>query len=79
MPRYEIDPSRFEEEGDSDFAEPGGESALHAASRDNPRNLPCPTCRRPDMLTARDKADGYQCDACAKHAEGNGPNGAGEY
>ena len=26
------------------FADPGGRSALRAATRNNPRNLPCPTC-----------------------------------
>jgi hypothetical protein len=28
----------------SDFADPGGRSALRAATRSNPRNLPCPNC-----------------------------------
>src|SRR5208282_4777896 len=27
-----------------DFADPGGRSALRAATPTNPRNLPCPTC-----------------------------------
>ena len=52
-----------------DFADPGGNSALRAASRSNPRNLPCPTCREPDVLTPRDRRLGYQCDACANQAE----------
>lgn len=54
------------------FADPGGKSALHAASASNPRNLPCPTCRRENVLTAKDVAKGYQCDACADEAEGGG-------
>lgn len=54
------------------FADPGGKSALRAASRHNPRNLPCPTCHTPNMLTPADKARGYQCDACADRAEGGG-------
>lgn len=54
-------------------------AALRAASKTNPRNLPCPTCQRPNMLTPADRALGYQCDRCADHAEGLGPNGAGEY
>ena len=33
------------------FADPGGRSALRAASKRNPRNLPCPTCREPNRLT----------------------------
>ena len=45
------------------FANQG--SALRAASKDNPRNLPCPTCGVPDMLTPEDERLGYQCDTCA--------------
>lgn len=52
------------------FADPGGKSALRAASRHNPRNLPCPTCERPNMLTPADRGRGYQCDCCADAAEG---------
>ncbi len=50
------------------FARPG--SALRAASKRNPRNLPCPTCKRPDQLTPADVAHGYQCDGCADVEEG---------
>lgn len=53
-----------------DFADPGGRSALRAASKSNPRNLPCPTCKQPNRLTPKDKALGYQCDACADAQEG---------
>lgn len=52
------------------FADPGGRSALRAATRQNPRNLPCPTCHQPNRLTRIDKARGYQCDECADKAEG---------
>lgn len=52
-----------------DFADPGGESALRAASASNPRNLPCPTCKAPNKLTPKDRALGYQCDACARRDE----------
>jgi hypothetical protein len=58
---------------DCDFAEPGGRSALRAASRSNPRNLPCPTCHAPNRLTPKDRALGYQCDACADACERGGP------
>ena len=54
------------------FADPGGRSALRAATRRNPRNLPCPTCHEPNRLTPLDRARGYQCDACADRAEGYG-------
>jgi len=54
------------------FADPGGRSALRAASRSNPRNLPCPNCKAPNRLTPADRAKGYQCDACADRAEGGG-------
>lgn len=49
------------------FSRPG--SALRAASRTNPRNLPCPTCGQPDRLTPADVRLGYQCDRCADLAE----------
>lgn len=59
------------------FADPGGRSALRASSKRNPRNLPCPTCKRPNLLTPADRARGYQCDSCADRAEGR--MGYGEY
>ena len=52
------------------FANPGGNSALRAATTGNPRNLPCPTCGEPDRLTPADRRAGYQCDSCADMAEG---------
>ena len=54
------DPRRY-------FARPG--SALAAPRRSNPRNRPCPTCKRPDRLTPADVARGYQCDECARRDE----------
>lgn len=57
---------------DTDFADPGGNSALRAATRTNPRNRPCPTCGRKNRLTPKDVALGYQCDACADRAERGG-------
>jgi hypothetical protein len=59
-----------DDELDMRFASRG--SALRASSRKNPRNRPCPTCGRPDVLTPRDVALGYQCDACADRDEGMG-------
>lgn len=57
---------------DPEFAEPGGRSALRAAGAGNPRNLPCPTCKRPNVLTPADRDLGYQCDRCADAAERGG-------
>lgn len=51
------------------FAHPGGKSALRAATKKNPRNRSCPTCKRKNMLTPTDVALGYQCDGCADRAE----------
>ena len=51
------------------FADPGGTSALHPASKSNPRNLPCPTCGWPNRITPADRARGYQCDSCADAQE----------
>ena len=58
------------------FADPGGNSALRAASPSNPRNLPCPNCGEPNRLTPADRERGYQCDACADAAEGFGGYGS---
>ena len=55
---------------DEDFADPGGRSALRAETASNPRNLPCPTCQEPDVLTPQDRARGYQCNRCADRDEG---------
>lgn len=52
----------------SEFADPGGRSALRAATKDNPRNRPCPTCGDENVLTPKDVALGYQCDNCAERA-----------
>lgn len=49
------------------FANPG--SALRAATKRNPRNLPCPNCGKANRLTPLDRANGYQCDECADRAE----------
>ena len=55
-----------------EFADPGGNSALRAATDSNPRNLPCPYCGRKYMLTLKDRELGYQCDTCADLAERGG-------
>ena len=47
------------------FADPGSDSALRAATPDNPRDQKCPTCGWPNVLTRIDRARGYQCNACA--------------
>jgi hypothetical protein len=66
------DPRDSDDADDCDFADPGGISALRAASEDNPRNLPCPTCESPNRLTPKDRDLGYQCDSCADRAEHGG-------
>jgi hypothetical protein len=64
----------FDEDGEEPidgvgFADPGGRSALRAATADNPRIYPCPTCGEENRLTAIDVARGYQCNGCADVAE----------
>lgn len=54
------------------FADPGGNSALRAATASNPRNLACPSCRAPNRLTRLDRERGYQCDSCADQVERGG-------
>lgn len=51
------------------FADPGGKSALRAATHDNPRIYACPTCGESNRLTKRDLDLGYQCNACADRDE----------
>ena len=64
-----LDYDDYRDDYDPDFAEPGGRSALRAASKSNPRNRPCPTCGRKNVLTPKDVALGYQCDHCADALE----------
>jgi hypothetical protein len=68
MAREDYEP----EEWDSicrEFADPGGNSALRAATKSNPRNLPCPQCGAANRLTPADRARGYCCDSCADQNE----------
>lgn len=69
---HHLDEGDYDDNDDGyrvDFADPDGNSALRAATPDNPRNLPCPTCSAPNRLTPKDVALGYQCDECADRAE----------
>lgn len=52
-----------------EFADPGGRSALRAATKSNPRIYPCPTCGKPNRLTLKDVRLKYQCDQCSDLAE----------
>lgn len=65
----ERDYGYHDEDHGIDFADPGGHSALRAATKTNPRNRACPTCKRKNVLTPADVAQGYQCDRCADRAE----------
>ena len=62
----------WDDESGIHFADPGGRSALRAETKSNPRNLPCPQCHTPNVLTPEDRAQHYICDACADRAEGGG-------
>lgn len=63
----------YEEYGEyDDFADPGGESALRAATETNPRDQPCPTCGAENVLTRRDVQLHYQCNKCARRDERGG-------
>lgn len=62
----------YDDDDRSMFAEPGSNSALRAASQNNPRKFPCPTCGEPNRLTPADKCQDYQCNSCADAAEGGG-------
>ena len=62
----------FGDDDYSEFADPGGHSALRAASPSNPRDYDCPTCGAEKVLTRKDVELHYQCDRCADRAEGYG-------
>ena len=66
------DDDLYDEENRIEFADPGGNSALRAATPSNPRNLPCPNCGGKNRLAPADRARGYQCDECADRAERGG-------
>lgn len=51
------------------FADPGGDSVLWPESKDNPRNLSCPDCDKPNRLTRKDRQSGYHCDECTRLTE----------
>lgn len=70
----DYDPREWEDRDEIDFADPGGHSALRAATPENPRNLPCPNCGKPNRITPADRALHYQCDECADKAEGRIPD-----
>jgi len=61
-----------DDEDRSEFADPGGRSALRAACKGNPRIYSCPTCKTRNVLTRKDKALGYCCDVCADQTERGG-------
>lgn len=67
----DMEPGQYEDEliDGVGFANPGGNSALRAATRDNPRDEPCPNCGAENVLTRIDVQRGYQCDRCADMAE----------
>lgn len=71
---YDPEDDEFDDDRDDgpDFADPGGRSALRAATLDNPRDQPCPTCGTENVLTSADIALHYQCDRCADLVEGVG-------
>jgi hypothetical protein len=69
---WEEEDERWDRDDRLDFAEPGSNSALRAATKENPRNLPCPTCKWPNRLTRADKVRGYQCNSCADAMERGG-------
>jgi hypothetical protein len=74
MSRYDQEYEGYDDGDDCGirFARPGSNSALRAASKRNPRNLPCPSCGGANRLTPQDKALGYQCDSCADRDERGG-------
>jgi phage/plasmid primase-like uncharacterized protein len=69
MNEYYFDYDSYHDDDRSEFADPHGRSALRAATKSNPRNLPCPICGRKNQLTPADRQRGYQCNHCADACE----------
>ena len=69
---YFYDTEEERQERYEQFERPYENSALTRATKVNPRNLSCPTCKEPNKLTPKDKSRGYQCDDCADRDEGFG-------
>lgn len=67
----DADDDDFEDDEDG-FADPGGNSALRAATPSNPRDRPCPSCGAENVLTRIDVQRGYQCDRCSDRDEREG-------
>lgn len=67
--RYDDEYDGYDDGDGIEFADPGGRSALRAATKSDPRIHPCPSCGSPNRLTMQDVRLGYQCDACADRAE----------
>jgi len=59
----------LDDDENSIFEDPNGNSALRKVTRTNPRNQPCPTCGEPNMLTPADVRLSYQCDQCSDKLE----------
>lgn len=60
------------EDREVDFADPGGRSALRAATPSNPRIYPCPDCGAENRLTRKDVELRYCCNQCADRNERGG-------
>lgn len=69
---YDLFLERHMDDFEDDFADPGGVSALRAATPNNPRIHPCPTCGAPNRLTLKDVFLHYQCNSCAERDERGG-------
>lgn len=73
MGYYDEDPYGYDDDDFRiDFADPGSNSSLRAATSSNPRNVACPTCGHPNRLTPADVQLGYQCNSCADACERGG-------
>lgn len=67
---YDLEMNSEDEEFVTMFASEG--SALRAATKNNPRNQPCPTCDTKNVLTPEDVKLHYQCNRCADKDERGG-------
>lgn len=59
----------FDDHNGFEFTIPCCDSNIRDATPDRPRNLPCPTCCKPERLSAAEIVAGYECDECAHRVE----------
>jgi ribosomal protein S27E len=62
--------SELKENDSDDYEMRKWQSGINKFNKTNTQRYPCPTCKKENALSAWQKKQGYQCDACADSEEG---------